>query len=678
MTRVAALMSPPTLPVPATRAPLLVPLLLCAAILGAWANTLRGPFVFDDIPSIVENASIRQLGSLAWLNPPHAWGETVGGRPVLNFTFALNYAVSGVNVWSYHVLNLLIHTAAALLLWRVLGRLPPVGERVAAASALLWAVHPLQTASVTYVVQRAESLAGLFVLLTLYAFLRYATDQTRRARWAVLSVVACLAGVGTKETAAAAPLLALLLGTMFFAPDLAEAWRRFGRLFVALFATWIVLAALVWQTHGRGSSAGMDSSVDVLGYALTQAWAIPHYLRLAICPVGLTFDYGMAVADGIVAVALPGLWLIATGAATVWALGRRHPAGVAGAAFFLLLAPSSSFVPVATQTIAEHRMYLALAAPVVLICAGVARARERWHVPRVLAPLLVAAVAVGLAAATFARNADYGSARALWADTVAQRPENPRARYNLGLALLADGRRVEATRQFSQAIRLQPTHAFAHFQLGGLAMTDGAWATAATHFTAAVQADPHYVDAHVNLGHVLAREGRTQEAIEHYRAALADEPAAETRTSLAALLTQLGRLDEAVPLLQQAIESSPELPEAHYQWARLCERAGAAKEAEAALHTALRLRPDFAAAALALGNLLGRQGRFAEAIKAFQSALEATPADHQARNNLANCFLAVGRFPEAIAEYERILHARPNDATVRQNLEIARAMQAQR
>lgn len=648
------------------------------AILVAWANTLHAPFVFDDTSSIVENHSIRELGSFAWLRPPHAQGETVGGRPVLNFTFALNYAVSGLDVWSYHALNVLIHAASALALWGVLRRLPPIGDGVAAVVTVLWALHPLQTSAVTYVVQRAESLAALFTLLTLYGFVRYVGDPARRPRWAALSIGACLAGVGTKETVAVAPLLALLLGTVFFSSGFGDAWRRYGRLFAVLFATWIVLGVLVWANHGRGGSVGVGAGVGVFTYALTQVWAVVHYLQLAVCPVGFTFDYGMVVVERATTVILPGVFLLAAIGASAWALWRRHPAGVAGAAFFLLLAPTSSIIPVATQTIAEHRMYLALAALLVVLCAASVRGLARLPLPPAFVPLLVVVVASGLAIATFIRNADYASARTLWADTVAQRPENPRAHHNLGLALLAENRREEAARQFEHAIRLQPTHAFAHFQLGALAMSDGALPQAADHLTAALAADPHYVDARVNLGHVLARSGKTEEAITHYRVALAEQPAADIRTSLGAALTQLGRLDEAVPLLQQAMEGAPELPEAHYQWARLCERAGAPKEAEAALHTALRLRPDFAAAALALGNLLGRQGRFAEAIKAFQLVLTATPADHQARNNLANCLLALGRSSEAIAEYERILQSRPNDAAVRKNLEIARAMQAQR
>lgn len=676
--RAAKIMSPPPAFSALIRSPAATAIIVGAAILLAWANTLHAPFVFDDTSSIVENRSIRDLGSLAWLLPPHSAGETVSGRPVLNFTFALNYAVSGLDVWSYHVLNWLIHAAAALTLWGVLRRLPAVGDGLATAVAVLWSLHPLQTAAVTYIVQRAESLAAMFILLTLYGLVRYAGDATRRPRWAVLSVGACLAGVGTKETAAVAPLLALLLGTVFFSSGFVDAWRRFGRLFAALLATWLVLGALVWVNHGRGGSVGASAGVDAFTYVLTQAWAIVRYLQLTVCPAGLTFDYGMVVVERVTAIILPGVFLIAALGASAWALWRRNAAGVAGAAFFLLLAPSSSIVPIATQTIAEHRMYLALAPLLLLLCAAAARGQERLRLPSAFAPVLVMVVASGLTVATFLRNAAYASARTLWADTVAQRPENPRAHHNLGLALLAEGRRDEAARQFEHAIRLQPTHAFAHFQLGVLAMNDGAMPKAAEHFAAALHADPHYVDARVNLGHVLARSGQAEEAIAHYRAALAEQPAADIRISLAAVLTQLGRLDEAVPLLQQAMESAPDLPEVHYQWARLCERAGAVKEAEAALHTALRLRPQFASAALALGNLLGRQGRFDEAIKAFQEALVATPADHQARNNLANCFLALGRFPEAITEYERILQTRPNDTAVRKNLEVARAMQTQR
>ena len=671
-------MTPPRarqLPREFATSPLAVGLLLAAIVALAWANTWHAPFVFDDHASIVDNPTIRQLASFSWLNPPHAAGETVGGRPVLNFSFALNYAVSGLGVWSYHALNTLIHAAAAFTLWSVLRRLPGCSAGVALATALLWALHPLQTAAVTYVVQRAESLAALFTLLTLHGFVRYAGDGSRPTRWAVLSGFACLAGVGTKETAAVAPLLALLLGRAFFASDWRDTWQRHGRLYAALFSTWLVLAFLVWANRGRGGSAGWGTVVDPLAYALTQTWALVHYLRLVVWPSPLTFDYGMAVVEEASAVLVPASAVLALVALTFWAWRRRLAAGAAGLAFFLLLAPSSSFIPVATQTIAEHRLYLPLAVPLVLLCVAAARLRARLQLPSVVGPLVVATLATALGVATFARNEVYRSARTLWADTVAARDGNPRAHHNLGLALLAEGRRDEARQQFQRAVALQPTHAFAHFQLGVLAPS---LPESERHFSAALAADPHYVDARVNLAQTIAGQGRLEEAVAQYRAALAEQPAADIRAGLGGLLVQLGRPAEAAPLLQQALAEAPELPEAHYHWARLRERSGDPTTAENALRTALRLRPGYGIAAMALGNLLARQSRFAEAVDAFRAALAAEPANHQARNNLANCLLALERFPEAIAEYESILHARPTDAAVRRNLELARSLQSQR
>lgn len=671
-------MTPPrarNLPREFPTSPRVAGLLLVAVVALAWANTWHAPFVFDDHASIVDNPTIRQLASLSWLNPPHAAGETVGGRPVLNFSFALNYAVSGLEVWSYHALNALIHAAAAFTLWSVLRRLPGCGAGVAFATALLWALHPLQTAAVTYVVQRAESLAALFTLLTLYGFLRYASDGSRPVRWAAFSALACLAGIGTKETAGVAPLLALLVGRTFFASGWREAWQRHGRLYAALFSSWVVLGLLVWLNRGRGGSAGWGAAVDPLTYALTQAWAVVHYLRLVVWPAPLTFDYGMAVVEEASSVLVPAAVVLALVAVTLLAWQRRLAVGAAGLAFFLLLAPSSSIVPVATQTIAEHRLYLPLAVPLVLICAAAGRLFARLRLPSLVPVLVVAGVATALGVATFARNDVYRSARALWADTVAARDGNPRAHHNLGLALLAEGRRDEARQQFQRAIALQPTHAFAHFQLGLLAPS---LPESERHFSAALAADPHYLDARVNLAQALASQGRLAEAVAQYRTALAEQPAADIRAGLGGLLLQLGRPAEAAPLLQQALAEAPELPEAHYHWARLRERAGDGVGAEDALRTALRLRPGYGVAAMALGNLLARQSRFAEAVEAFRASLAAEPANHQARNNLANCFLALERFPEAIAEYEKILQARPADDAVRRNLELARSLQSQR
>ena len=158
-------------------------------------------------------------------------GATGGGRPVLNLSLALNYLMGGTAAWGYHLVNLLIHLCAGLVLYGILRRTFRGFDLPAAAVALLWTAHPIQTEAVTYIVQRAESLMGLFYFLTLYCFIRYGEGSRR---WAVLSVLACFLGMGTKEVMVSAPLVVLFTT----APLSAARWRRPGGRGAATILAW--------------------------------------------------------------------------------------------------------------------------------------------------------------------------------------------------------------------------------------------------------------------------------------------------------------------------------------------------------------------------------------------------------------------------------------------------------
>lgn len=665
--------------------PALVLALFVVAAALAWANTWHAPFVFDDHASIVENRSLHDFSSLAWLNPPHRGGETVSGRPVLNLTFALNYSVGALDVRSYHLTNLLIHLCGALALFGIVRRLPIDGARrsgLALVVALIWLLHPLQTESVTYVVQRAESLMGMFCLLTFYCFVRATASEHGSAApprkesltWYAVSVFSCLLGAGTKEVTVVVPVLVLFFDRAFVAGSFGAAWRARCGYYLALGCSWIVVAACLATTGGdRGGTFVLGEPAAWIARWLTQFRAIATYLQLSVWPSPLVFEYEAFRVNEVTEILPHALLVVPLVGLAAIALWRWPRWGFLGLWFFALLAPSS-LLPGVDQMIVEHRMYLPLAAVIVAIVVTVRWSIARLAVPAVAGSLLAAAVIVACGVVTFQRNADYRSAATLWGDTAAKRPNNPRARYNFGVALIEAGRIDEAVVQFQQTLRLQPNHAFAHFELGKLAMLAERWAEAQVRFSAALQADPHYVDARVNLAQALARQGRAEEAIAELRTAFAEQPAPDIASALGGLLLQQGRTAEAGPLLEQAVAQAPESPEAHYQLARVRERTGNVGGAEQELHTALQLRAKFGQAAVSLGNLMARQQRFADAAEAFHAAVAAEPANYQARNNLANCYLVLSRFPEAIAEYERILQARPNDAAVRANLEIARSM----
>jgi len=579
---------------PGTGRAVLAGALIAGAVLAAYARTFSAPFVFDAAAIVGNNSTIRHLGSA--LFPPHD-GSTVDGRPLVNFSLGVNYAISGTRVWSYHAANVAIHILAAWVLYGIVRRTVRGSAggafATAVAVALLWALHPLQTESVTYIAQRAESLMGLFYLLTLYCFVRGAEvarlvpkapalrprndsdrlvgdkqpylarpyganrDAVRRRRWFMLAVVACLLGMATKETMVSAPLMVLLFDRTFVAGSFREAWERRRTFYLALATTWVPLGCLVLGSASRHGTAGFGVDLRWSDYALTQVYAVVHYVRLALWPSPLVFDYGTGVlAPG--KLIFPAIALLVLLGGTMAGLCARsanaRTAGFLGAWFFAILAPTS-LVPVATQTIAEHRMYLPLAAVVAALVLALGHALAR----PIAAAVLACAAAAGLGAATAARNGVYQSDLTLWRDTVAKRPDNDRAHNNFGKALFLQGLVPEALDQYGRALRLHPRdNAEVQYNLGDAFLEEGRLPEALDHCAEAVRLAPANPDARNNLGTALARSGRMGEALDQFQAAARLNPlSAEIHNNLGSAWFLLGHRFEAVAEYREALRIDP-------------------------------------------------------------------------------------------------------------------------
>ncbi len=525
--------------------------LIAIAALVAYHHTFAVPFLFDDVGSIAQNPTIRHLWPVGEALSPPKGGLTVSGRPALNLTLALNYAMSGTTVGSYHVVNLVIHILAGLVLFgvvrRTLVRAPPqagfgrAALPLALVVALIWTLHPLQTEAVTYVIQRAESLVSLFYLLTVYCFIR-GVDSPILWRWQVMAVGACALGMASKEVMVSAPLIVLLYDRTFVAGTFRSALRQRPRFYLALFGTWLLLGSLVTSAAGRGGTAGLTTTVTWWAYALTQCRAIVRYLRLSVWPNPLVFDYGVGVVKNAGEVSGQALMLILLLAGTVVALRRWPAIGFAGAVFFMVLAPSSSVIPVVTQTMAEHRMYLPLAAVVVLLVLGLYALFGRRCVPL----SLIWATVLGWL--TVQRNQDYQSELTLWRDTVEKCPDNSRAQSSLGSVLLFNlGRVSEAMAQFEHALRLQPDNADALNNSGSALFRLGRTQEAIARYEQALQLRPDYAEAHVNLGMALTNTGQLNDAIAQFTEGIRLKPDnADAHLKLALVLWQAGRQQDAI------------------------------------------------------------------------------------------------------------------------------------
>jgi tetratricopeptide (TPR) repeat protein len=483
------------------------------------------------------------------------------------------------------------------------------------------------------VVQRAESLVGLWLLLTLYAAAR-ALDSARPATWRAAALAACALGMGTKEVMCAAPLLVWLHDGLCFAPGLRAAWRGRRGFYLGLAATWLLLAWLVWRTGDRGATAGFGLGISPWHYLLTQCGALLHYVRLAGWPAPLILDYGFGVVTDPLAAALPGLLLLAGFAATVRGLARGQPWAFLGSWFFLLLGPSSSVVPVATQTIAEHRMYLPLAA----LVATAVLALVRVGGPRFVWPL--AAIALAGAVLVRDRNTDYRSALAIWHDTAAKRPDNARAHQELGVALKAAGQPRAALPSFERALALVPHYDKGRHNYATTLTEVGELAAAARQFELILARDPGFADSHYGLGNVRRMQGDPAAAVAAFESAARLRPGfAAAHNNAALLLFEAGRHDAALAHFAAAVRGDPGFLFGYVNWA----------------------------------NALFRLDRPAEAVPLYEAAVRLAPGALDARENLGVALSAAGRVAEGIRVLEETLRLAPDRASVQRNLAAARA-----
>jgi Flp pilus assembly protein TadD len=591
--------------------------LLLIAGMAIYSNSLSGPFIFDDTLSVVTNSSIRE-----WTSGVLSAGRETptAGRPLVNVSMAINYALGGLAVRGYHVGNLALHLLCALLLFACATltlRLPRVPEwlrdratAVGFAIALLWMVHPLNSEVVDYITERSESMMALAFLATIYGSAR-ALGSARRGVWQGLAVAACAAGMACKESMVTAPVAVVLYDATMVFESPAQALRQRWRLYGALAATWVILAGLL-QTGARIYSAGFSTNVSPWTYLLNQTVMLVRYLRLAVWPNALVVNYGWPRPLALVDVLPAALFIVTLVLLTGIALRRRPMLGFLGAWFFLTLAPTSSILPIATEVGAERRMYLPVMALVALALVGLARLATRFPRGRAVTMALVAVVATILGATTLARNREYGSPLGL-AETVLARWPTPSAESAVGQELAVAGRHDEAIARLRQAA-------------------------------------PAFPRAYYHLGGELFNQGRTDEALAPLEEFVRLEP---MLAEVVPARTMMGR----VFMLQK-------------QWPR------AEEQLQLVLSMAPSRSPAHATALGFLADTLFEQQKFAAAQAAYVRYLQERSDDVGAVTNLAVSLSALGRLDEAVSAFRRAVEMNPRDPQLRRNLDIALEEQA--
>jgi len=585
----------------------------------AYANSFRGVFMLDDHSSIVENPDIGDFGEMVRNST----------RPLTQATFHLNYVVGGLRPAGYHAVNLVIHLVAGLALYglvrQTLGARGGVGrsreeqgvagksrgeeggagrsrgkkgraegsravgaELSAFAVAAIWLVHPLQTASVTYIVQRAETLMGMFYLLTLYCAARgmYAAEARRspersrdlerggpppyRAGWHGAAVTACALGMLSKPVMVTAPVAVLLYDRAYASGGFLAALRRRRYLYAGLGATWLVLAALLLSPHESSYSAGVTAGLmSPAGYLATQAGVVLHYLRTVFVPTQACFDYAWPVVGSWRETVLPGSVPALLLAAAVWAFVRGRALGFPAVFFFLALVPSSSFIPVADCAF-DHRMYLPLAGVVAVVVPGAyGLLSSRRQAGFSIAAVVLGCLLIGtLIIMTIDRNRDYHDEERMWRDVVSKRPGNLRAHEWLIAAMMDRGDYEEAEEAAARLVRVVESletmpgdrsrkyHlTMALDRLGRILAARGKMDEAVGAYRRAIEADPRNRVAHCNLAVALFLLGKPGDALATCEAAIAiDGDYAKAHSMKGLVLRSRGRFRESVDAYRRALE----------------------------------------------------------------------------------------------------------------------------
>lgn len=653
--------------------PVLIPVALAV---WTYRDALHGGFVFDDVPAVKDNVSLESIGGF-W---DAAFGKhsPISNRPLVCLSFAINHAWSGLSTFGYHAVNLAIHCLNAALLWGVLRRMfisPNLGDAFdesratwsATAVTAVWAVHPLAVDAVVYITQRTTLMMSFFLLLMLYGSLRAAADESRRKRWLFTTVAACAGAMLSKEEAAAAPILLVLFDRAFLFDSFRDAWEKRAAVYGAAAATWLLLLFCVLKGPSN-PTVGYNSvpKVNAFEWLLTQAPVLVHYIRLTFWPQPLIAAYDWDVIRNLGDAFLPGLLILALLIASLVAWFRKPHWGYLGAWFFLLLAPTSSIMPIISETVAERRMYLPMLSvlvPAILAVLWVVESLLKatagsLRSPTAWAALPLAVVVFFASSATTRYARVFDDEKTLWTD-VFEKNELTNGGFLAGSLLNGYAKVLLEERKHDVAIPL---------------------------LRRAVACEPPHNDAFVNLAAALVDLGPAHyaEADKLYQEALGREPDnANGLSNYAKLLLDVYQLDppekrlgpndprmqQAYAMLQKAITINPRNANYLNNLGSVCFHLARAQEADVAWLRALQLDPGNVGVASNRAIVLAHTGRRAEAAAQFEELLKLYPGNVAVLINLANVYLELGNTQAALQRAQQALDVDPNNAAARQLLQ---------
>jgi tetratricopeptide (TPR) repeat protein len=652
-------------------------LILILFVILTYTPVWKAGFVWDDSGILTANPCIVGPLGLKEIWTTHAADIC----PLTLTTFWVEHALWGLDPLPYHLVNVLMQGACAVLLWRVLRSLRVQGAWLGAA---LWALHPVAVESVAWITEMKNTESGLFFLLSILFFVRWLRAKDLDGRtgggWNyALSLLCAALAMAAKSSTVILPVVLCLCAWWM---EGRWHWRKGGRM-VPIFLMAIAASALSIWTQGLQLATVSDPQwVRTWPERLATAGdALWFYIGKLLWPHPLITIYPRWQIDAGGWVSYLPLLAVIVILSIFW-LKRElwsRACFFAFAYFMAALLPALGLIDnyiFRFSLVFDHLQYLAGIGPLALAGTGLVRF-SNFIIPKklVLQSSLCAGLLLILGMATWQRTLVYKSEETFWIDALAKNPDCWIGHNNLGNALIQKGRLDEAVDQFLKAVEINPHYAKAYYNLGLALFQKGQLDDAVAQYQKAVEINPNDVEAYYNLGLALFQKGQLDDAVAQYQKAVEINPNyAEAHSNLGNALFQKGQLDEAVDQFQKAVEINPNFAEAHYNLGNTLVQMGHLDEAVNQFLKAAEINPNFAEARYNLGNALFQKGQLDEAVDQFQKALAINPNSFETHYNLGVTLVQKGQLDEAITQFQEVLRLKPDFSPAQDDLDKVQAL----
>lgn len=637
-----------------------------AAVLAVYQPIWRAGFIWSDDSHVAANSRVVGPGGFADI-----WADAAASdAPLTTTTFWVLHKLCGLDPLPYHVVNVLLHAASAVLLWLVLRRLRVPG---AWFGAMLWALHPVQVQSAAWISELENTQSAVFFLLSVWCFLgwleaRTSGDRSRQVAGCLAAFLCAMLAILSKSSIV---MLPVVLGLCWW--WISAEWRWRNLLWLApFFAVSIGVGRWILSAQQLPSGVpGTDWNQDAPGRIILAGQVIWFYLGKLVWPNPLVFVYPRWVpAATHLTEYLPALAAVAVWVVLWWNRRRFRPAFFSATCFGVLLFPVLGLFQDRFQLysfVGDHLQYLASMGILALAGAGITTALGQLRAgDAALRPALCGALLLCLGTLTWLQAGIYVSDGTLWRTTVEEDPGCWIAHANLGEWLLKEGKTAGAIKHLQQALRIHPAFDQARRNLGLALFKAGRPAEAIPCYQQVLQGNTKDAETWGNFGDALAKLQRWPEAIDCYGLSLRIQPAAPIiQNNLGVLLMQSGQVEKAVRLLEEAVRLKPGYADAENNLGNALVALGRTEEAVRHLRAAVQARPEFADAHFNLGVALISLRQTAEGIKHLQQAVQLNPNDHDAHLNLGVAFLSQHRLEPAVDHLQKALSLGPDDAPAR-------------